>query len=163
MFFEAAALGRSLRIGVRARGAGYVVELDGRQIEADLVGAERGLMSLLLAGQSHEVAVERDGADLVIHFPARSIRVTLADGTSVSAAPLRRAGGPTRLTVPMPGRVVRVLVTAGAAVEAGQGLVVIEAMKMENELRAPRAGRVEEVAVREGQAVEAGGLLLVIA
>ena len=63
----------------------------------------------------------------------------------------------------MPGRVVRVLVAAGADVAAGQGLVVVEAMKMENELRAPRAGRVAEVAVREGEAVDAGALLAVIA
>jgi biotin carboxyl carrier protein len=63
----------------------------------------------------------------------------------------------------MPGRVVRVLAERGRDVEAGDGLVVIEAMKMENELKAPEKGRVDEVAVREGQAVEAGALLLVIA
>jgi biotin carboxyl carrier protein len=63
----------------------------------------------------------------------------------------------------MPGRVVRVLAAEGAGVEAGQGLVVVEAMKMENELCSPRTGRVEQVAVREGQAVEAGALLVVIA
>jgi biotin carboxyl carrier protein len=62
----------------------------------------------------------------------------------------------------MPGRVVRVLETPGTDVQAGQGLVVIEAMKMENEIRAPRAGRLQEVTVREGQAVEAGTLLAVV-
>jgi biotin carboxyl carrier protein len=62
----------------------------------------------------------------------------------------------------MPGRVVRVLVEAGKDVEAGQGLVVVEAMKMENELRALRAGRVTEIAVREGQTVETGALLVVV-
>ena len=67
-----------------------------------------------------------------------------------------------RVTAPMPGRVVRVLSAPGADVAAGQGLVVIEAMKMENELRAPRAGRVQELPVREGQAVEAGALLAVV-
>ena len=62
----------------------------------------------------------------------------------------------------MPGRIVKVLRERGAEVAAGEGLVVIEAMKMENELRSPRPGRVQEVAVREGQAVEAGALLLVV-
>jgi biotin carboxyl carrier protein len=62
----------------------------------------------------------------------------------------------------MPGRVVRLLVASGADVAAGQGVVVIEAMKMENELRSPRAGRVRELPVREGQAVEAGALLAVV-
>ena len=63
----------------------------------------------------------------------------------------------------MPGRIVRVLSEAGACVVAGQGLVVIEAMKMENELRAPRGGRLLELLVREGQAVDAGALLAVVA
>ena len=63
----------------------------------------------------------------------------------------------------MPGRIVRLLSQPGADVVAGQGLVVIEAMKMENELRAPRAGRLLELLVREGQAVEAGALLAVVA
>ncbi|MBI3932606.1 MAG: acetyl-CoA carboxylase biotin carboxyl carrier protein subunit [Acidobacteria bacterium] len=62
----------------------------------------------------------------------------------------------------MPGKIVRVLVGAGDEVGAGQGLVVMEAMKMENELRAPRAGRVRELPVREGQTVETGALLALV-
>jgi biotin carboxyl carrier protein len=62
----------------------------------------------------------------------------------------------------MPGKIVRVLVAAGQQVEAGAGLLVMEAMKMENELKAPRAGRVREVRVDERQAVETGALLLVL-
>ncbi len=62
----------------------------------------------------------------------------------------------------MPGKLVRVLVAPGQDVAAGEGLVVVEAMKMENELRAPKAGRVKDVPVREGQAVEAGALLVVV-
>jgi biotin carboxyl carrier protein len=62
----------------------------------------------------------------------------------------------------MPGRVVKVLVAVGDAVAARQGLVVVEAMKMENELRAPRAGRVSEVRAREGAPVEANTVLIVL-
>jgi biotin carboxyl carrier protein len=62
----------------------------------------------------------------------------------------------------MPGRIVRVLVTAGDEVAAGQPLVVVEAMKMENELRSPKAGRVREVSVGEGMSIEAGRLLVVV-
>ena len=74
----------------------------------------------------------------------------------------RLASGPVRVAAPMPGRVLRVQVSPGDEVAAGQGLVVVEAMKMENELRATRAGRVLEVVVREGQAVETGALLVVL-
>lgn len=72
------------------------------------------------------------------------------------------ATGVQRLTAPMPGRVVRVLVKAGDEVALRQGLVVVEAMKMENELVSPKAGRVREVAVAEGTSVEAGRLLVVV-
>jgi biotin carboxyl carrier protein len=70
--------------------------------------------------------------------------------------------GPQRVVSPMPGRVVRVLVAAGDEVTARQGLVVVEAMKMENELRAARGGRVREVAVTVGQSVDAGTVLMVV-
>jgi biotin carboxyl carrier protein len=62
----------------------------------------------------------------------------------------------------MPGKIVRLLVTLGQDVAAGQGLVVMEAMKMENELKAPRAGRVKELPVREGQAVETGAFIAMV-
>ncbi|MGE3274157.1 MAG: acetyl-CoA carboxylase biotin carboxyl carrier protein subunit [Vicinamibacterales bacterium] len=70
--------------------------------------------------------------------------------------------GPQRVTAPMPGKVVRVLVAAGDEVKAKQGLVVVEAMKMENELKAVREGRVREVHATEGQSVEAGTVLVVV-
>jgi pyruvate carboxylase subunit B len=71
-----------------------------------------------------------------------------------------KAAGPAHLHAPMPGLIVRVNVAAGDTVQAGQGLVVMEAMKMENELRASAAGRVKRVAVNPGSAVEKGALLL---
>ena len=163
MFFEARVDGSTVRVEVRARGEGYSVSLDGRPLEVDAVGLNSGLTSLLLDGRSYEVAVEPEPDGLRVHFPGGSVRVELADASHAASSKSRSASGPTRLTAPMPGRVVRVLVARGASVEAGQGVVVVEAMKMENELRAPRAGRVDQVAVREGQAVEAGALLLVIA
>jgi biotin carboxyl carrier protein len=73
-----------------------------------------------------------------------------------------QGAGPQRVVAPMPGKVVRVLVKAGDEVQSRQGLVVVEAMKMENELRAARAGRVREVFVKEGQSVEAGTALVVV-
>jgi biotin carboxyl carrier protein len=82
---------------------------------------------------------------------------------------MRKAGGsfslegPQRIDAPMPGKVVRVLVREGDSVHEGQGLVVVEAMKMENELRSPKAGVVKELHAQEGQPVEAGAKLAVVA
>jgi len=90
------------------------------------------------------------------------VSVDLAEGAKGTALPPKKAGGPARITAPMPGKLVRVLVEPGQDVAAGEGLVVVEAMKMENELRAPKAGRVKDVPVKEGQAVEAGALLVVV-
>ena len=72
------------------------------------------------------------------------------------------AHGEQRVIAPMPGRVVRVLVSVGDAVEARQPVAVVEAMKMENELRSPKSGHVKEVAVSAGTSVEAGRVLVVI-
>ena len=70
--------------------------------------------------------------------------------------------GPLKLTAPMPGKIVKVLVGEGDVVEAGRGVLVMEAMKMENELKATRGGTIQEIKVKEGQAVEMGALLLII-
>ena len=87
----------------------------------------------------------------------------MAGAAGAAATTAARAGAaPQRLVAPMPGKVVRVLVKTGDAVHARQPLVVVEAMKMENELRASRDGTVAEIHVREGQSVEAGALLIVI-
>ena len=162
MILEANVDGRRVRVEVEPRAGGYDVSLDERRLRVDAVPVQGPLSSLLIDGRSHEVAVERSGDGFQVHFPQGSVAVALAAAGGTNAR-VRHAAGPARLTAPMPGRVVRVLAAVGAAVEAGQGLVVVEAMKMENELRAPRAGRVQQIAVSEGQAVEAGALLLVVA
>jgi biotin carboxyl carrier protein len=94
-------------------------------------------------------------------FPDDALVVELQDGAR-GAVPRKAVSGPVRITAPMPGKLVRVLVRPGDEVAAGQPLVVIEAMKMQNELRAPRATRVKELTAGEGQAVETGALLVVL-
>jgi len=160
---DATAEGRTIRVEVRRRDGGYTVILDGEALEVDLVETGDHFASLIVDGRSYEVGLEKRTDGYRVHLPDET--VTVAVGEAARGAPRRpdRPVGPTRLTAPMPGRVVRVLAEKGRHVEPGDGLVVIEAMKMENELKAPRRGRVDEVAVREGQAVEAGALLLVVA
>ena len=162
MIFDATVEGRMIRVEVRGGGGRYSLSLDASPLEVDLVPIGRHFSSLLVAGESHEVGIEKRPEGFVVHFPGDAVSVDLAEAARGVSAPVHRAHGPARLTAPMPGRVVRVLEATGAEVVAGQGLVVIEAMKMENELKSPRAGRVLEVAVREGQAVEAGALLALV-
>ena len=162
MIFDATVAGRAVRVEVRGGDGHYTVALDGAPMEVDIVETGRSFASLLVGGESHEVAIEKGPEGYVVHFPADAVAVALAEAARGAIATAARPSGPARLTAPMPGRVVRVLRGPGTEVAAGDGLVVIEAMKMENELKSPRAGRVQEVSVREGQAVEAGALLLVV-
>jgi biotin carboxyl carrier protein len=139
------------------------VSLDGKAHEVSVSDGVRGFTRLSIGARSHELGLEREANGYRVSFPGDSLSVELAPATRGGALPARRDHGPARVTAPMPGRIVRVLSQPGASVIAGQGLVVIEAMKMENELRAPRGGRLLELLVREGQAVEAGTLLAVVA
>jgi biotin carboxyl carrier protein len=163
MIFDATVLGRTLRVEVRGSDGRYSVRLDGEAHEVSISDAAHGFTRVRIGAHAHEVGLEPVGSGYRVSFPGDSLVVELAEATRASAAPVLHDHGPARLTAPMPGRVVRVLSERGADVVAGQGLVVIEAMKMENELRAPRAGRLLELLVREGQAVEAGALLAVVA
>jgi biotin carboxyl carrier protein len=162
MRFQATADGRTLRVEVRGGDGRYTVVLDGKPLEVDVVDTGASFASLLVDGHSHQVGIEKRAGGYRVHFASDTVAVELEDAARAKATPAHKPSGPARLTAPMPGRVVRVLSEAGRDVEAGQGLVVIEAMKMENELRTPRAGRVAEIAVREGQTVETGALLVVV-
>jgi biotin carboxyl carrier protein len=122
-------------------------------------------LSLVWKDGSHSIDVamtERATGEYLVQLPRVSLDAT------VDARRVERASGPVvgageqRVMAPMPGRVLRVLVKPGDEVVARQGLVVVEAMKMENELTAPRAGRVKDVSVTEGLSVEAGRLLVTI-
>jgi biotin carboxyl carrier protein len=101
-----------------------------------------------------------------VHVDGRTVPVQIrqagAFGRQKKAGVSATGTGLQRIVSPMPGKVVRVLVSAGDEVKARQGLVVVEAMKMENELRAARNGRVREVTVTQGQSVDAGAVLMVV-
>ena len=170
MIYDAAVDGRTVRVEIRGPGRPapggaetYTVVLDGRSLEVDLRMAGPGFLSLLVGGCSHEVALRRREGGFTVRLDDAILEVALAEAARGAAAPVRRAAsGAARVAAPMPGKLVRVLVEPGQDVAAGQGLVVMEAMKMENEIRAPRAGRVREVPVQECQAVETGALLVLL-
>jgi biotin carboxyl carrier protein len=163
LIYDAQVAGRTLRVEVQGRDGRYTVRLGQRTLEVDYQEWEGGFASLLVEGRSHDVGIERQAAGYRVQLAEHELLIELAPAAREAAAATRRpTTGPLRVAAPMPGKIVRVLVEAGQPVAAEQGLVVVEAMKMENELRAPRAGRVRETCVRLGQAVETGAVLVVI-
>jgi len=162
VIFDAQVDGHDVRVEVQRRDGRYVVTLDGEAAEVDLLAAGVGFVSAIIEGASYEAGLERHKDGYRVHLDGDVLDVALADAARGAAPAPRVASGPTQVTAPMPGKIVRVLVEPGVQVEAGRGLIVMEAMKMENELRAPRAGRVREIIARDGQAVEAGALLALL-
>ena len=172
MTFEIELNGRVRTVSLERAGseAGrYRVTVDGesRIVDASRVG-EFGL-SLVFADRSRAsatvyVAPGANRGEVFAHYRGRAVPLAVNGRRTgrASAAEGGTAGGEQKITAPMPGRVVRVLVAAGDEVEARQPVVVVEAMKMENELRSPRAGRVREVAIEAGTSVEAGRVLVIV-
>ena len=124
---------------------------------------EPGVYSILTGGRSYDAHVEEHHDMLVVSLDGFRFEVAVRDPRRLARGVARRGGeGVQTIAAPMPGKVVRVLVAAGDAVEADQGLVVVEAMKMQNELKAPRAGRIRAVATSEGATVAAGEDLITL-
>jgi biotin carboxyl carrier protein len=116
------------------------------------------VLSILLDGKSYEVKQESAGTDFNIVVSGLRFPAQVRDPRSLRSRRRADAGseGVRKIVAPMPGKVVRILAQPGTPVEHGQGVIVIEAMKMQNELKSPKKGTVKKVTVREGAAVEAG-------
>jgi biotin carboxyl carrier protein len=154
--------GRVLEVTVAREDGHYLVEVEGTRRLVDARKLEGDFYSILDGGRSYEVSVEADHETYRVRHGAAEQVVTITDASRGAREAFAAQAGPARVATMMPGRVVRVLVAEGDTVEAGQGLVVVEAMKMENEIPAPRGGRVAAVQVEAGQAVEGGAVLAVI-
>ncbi|MGH9728235.1 MAG: biotin/lipoyl-containing protein [Candidatus Acidiferrales bacterium] len=160
-----------LRIGKSARnveierdGEQLHFRIDGREVHADLAEIQPEIYSILIDGEAFEARIESDASGLRVRIDGREFPVAIADprrwrrdGNELAAAE-----GHQQVVSSMPGKIVRVMVRAGDLVEAGQGLLVVEAMKMQNEIKSPKAGTIKRIAVQEGQTVNAGEVLAVI-
>jgi biotin carboxyl carrier protein len=153
---------RTVQVSVAVEDDGSLdLKLDGEPSRADVCQLGPRSWSVILDGAVHTVDLEGAPPDVTVHFRDAAVPVKLVDTRRKLLAEAARLtgghkGGPLAIRAPMAGKVVKVLAPAGTQVTAGQGLIVVEAMKMENELKSPRAGTVKEVTVREGQAVDAG-------
>jgi biotin carboxyl carrier protein len=142
-----------------------VLVVDGQRHAVDALALDHGAVSLLVDGRSYDVEFDEVGEEVQVQVRGDLFRVDVADERSLrlrAGAAAFQVEGKVTLTAPMPGKVVRILVKQGEVVQEGQGLLVVEAMKMENELKSPKAGTVTELFAREGGTVEANAKLLTV-
>ncbi|GAC1679504.1 MAG: acetyl-CoA carboxylase biotin carboxyl carrier protein subunit [Candidatus Acidiferrum sp.] len=139
----------------------WQVTLDGQRVDADPVEVAPNTFSILLHGRAYEMRVSPavDGS-LMVQTATREFSVEVLDPRAWRGRhPSAEAEGRQQIVAPMPGKVVRLLVKEGDMVDVGQGLLVVEAMKMQNEIRSPKNGRIERLIAKEGQLVNAGETL----
>ena len=148
---------------------GLEVKVDGRPMVVDAVSAERDVLSLIVYGKSYDIKreVTGTGEQAQLHMIVRGVSFSAEVRDPRSFRSRKKAddgdaAGPRKLVSPMPGKVVRILAPAGTKVEAGEGVVVVEAMKMQNEIKSPKAGTVQRIVAEEGAAVDAGQVLAVV-
>jgi biotin carboxyl carrier protein len=163
MTYDVTIDGKNYRLeATRAEGRWWC-RLDGHEIEVDAIVARPDVLSLRIGNKAYEVKCERVANDL--HLWVRSTRFSAEVRDPRSLRGRTRAAdasGPRKLSATMPGKVVRVLLQEGAQVDEGEGVVVVEAMKMQNEIKSPKRGTIQKVLVAEGAAVNAGDVLAIV-
>ena len=185
MNFDVSVNGKPWKVAIEAAGqpGRYTVTVKGKRREMDAAGIDADTLSLIdtQSGATREIGLTRLGVAVDVAVGGKTFRAVaekrgLAEKrgqTPLSVRGTRPQGSDPvspgvpfsqdgRVTSPMPGRAVRVLVAIGDKVTAGQAVVVVEAMKMENELRSPKDGTVTQVLVQEGAAIESGAVLVVV-
>ena len=163
MFYDVTIDGKNYRLDLNRADGRWSCRLDGREIEVDAVLVRPDVLSLRVGNMSFEVKSERVANELQLWVGSSRLAVEVRDPRSLRGR--TRAGdsqGPRKITASMPGKVVRLLVRDGDEVEAGAGVVVVEAMKMQNEIKSPKKGTVQKVLVSEGAAVNAGDVLAIV-
>ncbi|HEX7180575.1 MAG TPA: biotin/lipoyl-containing protein [Thermoanaerobaculia bacterium] len=155
---------REEKVRVRRDDGGYEITVGDRTYHVDaasIQNGQNGAHSLRIDGVQHEVSVRRQGEDWAVTSRQGTTTVSVTDPLTHLAAQSHSKGGRRhqRIDAYMPGRVVTVLVQEGDQVAAGQGVLVLEAMKMENEIRAEHEGTIAKIFVQPGQAVDTGNPL----
>ncbi len=155
--------GKNYRLDLDRAEGGWSCRVDGREVEVDVVLPRPDVLSLRIGNLAYEVKCERVGGEMHLWVGSARFAAEVRDPRSLRGR-VRALDdrGPKKLTAPMPGKIVRVLVSPGDAVEAGAGVVVVEAMKMQNEIKSPKKGTIQRILVGEGGAVNAGDVLAIV-
>jgi biotin carboxyl carrier protein len=163
MLYDVIIDGKHYRLDINHTDGAWSCRLDGRDFDVDAILARPDVLSLRIGNQAYEVKSERVANDLYLWVGSRRFAVEVRDPRSLRGR--SRAGddhGPRKIVAPMPGKVVRLLVGEGDEVEAGAGVAVVEAMKMQNEIKSPKKGTIQKILVSEGAAVNAGDVLAIV-
>jgi biotin carboxyl carrier protein len=163
MLYDVTIDGKSYRLDLNRADGRWSCRLDGRDVEVDAVLARPDVLSLRIGNLAYEVKSERVANDLHLWVGSTRFAVEVRDPRSLRGR--SRAAddqGPKKITAPMPGKVVRILVQQGEEVEAGAGVAVVEAMKMQNEIKSPKKGAIQKILVNAGAAVNAGDVLAIV-
>jgi biotin carboxyl carrier protein len=152
------------RVELEKAAGGWECRLDGQTVHIDAVIPRPDVLSLLVDGHAYEIKREQTATDLHMWVGSTRFAVELHDPRSLHSRK-KAAGnekGPRKILAPMPGRIVRLLVAENSEVEAGQGIVVVEAMKMQNEIKSPKKGVVKNISASPGAAVNPGDVLAIV-
>ena len=163
MTYDIAIDDKTYRLDLQQAEGRWSCRVDGRDVEIDAVLARPNVLSLRIGNKAYEVKCERVGPDVHIWVGSRRFSAEVRDPRSLRGR-VRAADdhGPRKLSAPMPGKVVRILLHQGDKVEAGTGVLVVEAMKMQNEVKSPKKGTIQKILVSEGAAVNAGDVLAIV-
>jgi biotin carboxyl carrier protein len=163
MIYEITIDGKVYRLDLGRNGEVWSCRLDGREIGIDAALVQPDVISLRVGDRAFEVKRELLAGELRLWVGDESFAAEVRDPRSLkSRGRAVSEDGPKKLTASMPGKVVRILVREGQQIEQGAGVVVVEAMKMQNEIKSPKKGTIQKLLVNEGAAVNAGDVLAII-
>lgn len=163
MLYDVTIDGKKHRLELNRDEGRWSCLLDSQPVEIDPILARPDILSLRVGNLAYEIKSERVGEDLHLWVGSTRFAADVRDPRSLHGR--TRTGddhGPRKITAPMPGKVVRLIAHEGDEVEAGAGIAVVEAMKMQNEIKTPKKGRVVKIQVGEGAAVNAGDVLAIV-
>src|ERR1700746_913727 len=155
--------GKNHRLDLNRLEGSWTCRLDGGEVEVDAALARPDVLPLPIGNRGYEVKCERVGGETHLWVGSARFAAEVRDPRSLRGR-VRAVDdqGPKKLAAPMPGKIVRVLVSQGDEVDVGAGVLVVEAMKMQNEIKSPKKGTVQKILVGEGAAVNAGDVLAIV-
>jgi len=163
MKYEVEIGSRQLSIELEQKNSSVHARIGSRNYKLEVFRPEAGVFTFLDGGRVYEARVfEAEQDALRVEIKGREFAVKIIDRKHRRAAAEHSIEGRQNLVAPMPGKIVRVLLAVGDEVKSGQGVVVVEAMKMQNEIKSPKSGHVVEIRVAEGATVNANQVLAVV-